>query len=768
MEQALRIIRNTHSLAGIAQIQANASQRGRLTEELQAALDARAGELGREYLREQTGLTLETLTPAEEKIVRAVSIYVGMKVRDGSNANLTIRQIKNRGLLAAAEAAVDKAQPTAGFETLREAGLDDLSYERIILDHPEEFSSRAQWHARRTLGLANTLPKAPPRCGTPIQEQTERLVDWLAARRGADGRIPAFTNAEAAAALGWTDLQVFGRAYGNLQSRLDFACFRAGLPPLGLTAEKPFARAWGQELREWPFPVESMREAAQTRSWAKQDFDRVRAEASALPGQAHIAWHEALASTEAEVRAWAEGLAPNSGSGDPTGPADDTASGVPGGRNPVWSRDELILALDLYVTLAGSTFSKTDERIIELSTVLGALAISRGVSGQSDFRNANGVHMKLMNFRSLDPAYTEDGRVGLTRGNRLEAVLWDEFAGDRDKLAKAAEAIRQSIVLTPGASDDIPYWVFVCNPKKWNIDRFLAAGIERDTWGVRPSDRARFAAGQLGLVRVGLDQRNASERGGRPRLDAGIYALCEVESEAFDGTGASEPYWVEGAGRAPGWPTVNIRYLRTFADRPLTIDRLKQEAGGLSPLLLNGFQAASFPIPEADFRAVLAMLDLEIEDVAAAAPTPTVTSDKLAEIEAKYRSACPEVKERVSRTIERGPVGAHVKKANGFRCQICDAMGLNAIGFRKRSGEPYVEAHHVMPVSKGEIGSLAAANILTVCANHHRQLHYGQVDVRISARTFEVTLDGQQLSLTRPAIDVSPAESITAEPARRA
>lgn len=752
MEQARRIIQNTHTLAGLAQIQENARGNGRWTAELQEMLDGKAIELGRELLRAQTGLSLEELTPAEEKIVRAVSAYVGMKVRDGSNANLTIRQIKNRGLLGAAEAAVDKSQPTAGFEALRNAGLDELSYERIILDHPDEFSARAQWHSRRTLGLKNELPKAPPRGGTPIQEQTARLIDWLMARRGADGRVPAFSNAEGAAALGWSDLQVFGRAYGNLQSRLDFACYRAGLPPLGLTAEQEFAKAWGQDARSWRFPVQSMRAAAQTRVWSTRDFDLIRAEAAALPGQAHIAWQEALATSEADVRAWAEGLSSGEVANGIGSLDDEPTHGLSEPRNPAWSRQELILALDLYFALEGTPFGKTDERIVELSTVLGALAASQGVAGQADFRNANGVHMKLMNFRSFDPRYTADGRVGLTRGNKLEAVLWEEFSADRDALARAAEDIRQSIRLDHAASAEVPYWVFVCNPKKWNIDRFLADGVVRDTWGVRPSDRARFAAGQLAIVRVGVDQRSSVERQGRERLEAGIYALCEIESEAFDGVGAAEPYWTDGAARQPGWPTVTIRYLRTFADRPLTIDRLKREAGTLSPLLLNGFQAASFPIPERDFRSVLEMLDVALDDVANDAPTTEIAPDQLAEVEAKYRSACPEVKERVSRTIERGPVGALVKKANGFRCQICEALGQDPLGFRKPSGEPYVEAHHVMPVSRGEVGSLAASNILTACANHHRQLHYGGVEVRIAPLTFEVTLDGRTLTVPRPAV----------------
>jgi hypothetical protein len=69
-------------------------------------------------------------------------------------------------------------------------------------------------------------------------------------------------------------------------------------------------------------------------------------------------------------------------------------------------------------------------------------------------------------------------------------------------------------------SPDEAYWVFVCNPKKWSIDQFLERGIEHDTWGVRPSDRDRFAQGQLGIVRVGVDQRNAACRG--TSRDAGL------------------------------------------------------------------------------------------------------------------------------------------------------------------------------------------------------------------------------------------------------
>ncbi|WP_420210831.1 HNH endonuclease [Burkholderia aenigmatica] len=53
--------------------------------------------------------------------------------------------------------------------------------------------------------------------------------------------------------------------------------------------------------------------------------------------------------------------------------------------------------------------------------------------------------MKLMNFRSLDPEYTAQGKTGLTRGNKDEALVWNEFSGDMQRLAEVAQFIRDGI-----------------------------------------------------------------------------------------------------------------------------------------------------------------------------------------------------------------------------------------------------------------------------------------------------------------------------------
>lgn len=90
--------------------------------------------------------------------------------------------------------------------------------------------------------------------------------------------------------------------------------------------------------------------------------------------------------------------------------------------------------------------------------------------------------------------------------------------------------------------------------------------------------------------------------------------------------------------------------------------------------------------------------------------------------------AAPLVRNRVSRYIERGRAGDIVKAASEFCCQICQSLGLDGKGFLKTDGTYYVEAHHVVPVSSLATDVLGPANVICVCPNHHRQLHYGGVD----------------------------------------
>jgi 5-methylcytosine-specific restriction enzyme A len=118
-------------------------------------------------------------------------------------------------------------------------------------------------------------------------------------------------------------------------------------------------------------------------------------------------------------------------------------------RNVAWKRDELILALDLYVRFKGNPPGKASPEVIALSRLLNQLTATIGAS--QDFRNPNGVYMKLMNFRRFDPVYQAQGKSGLTRGNKLEKVVWNEFASDPLRLSLIAEAIKANVLNLPSA-----------------------------------------------------------------------------------------------------------------------------------------------------------------------------------------------------------------------------------------------------------------------------------------------------------------------------
>jgi hypothetical protein len=89
----------------------------------------------------------------------------------------------------------------------------------------------------------------------------------------------------------------------------------------------------------------------------------------------------------------------------------ETVSQVPA-HNPMWLRDELILALDLYLRYAGNPPPKGSAEIDELSETLNRLGRYLGIATEDRFRNVNGVYMKLMNFRRFDPVFTNAGNAG--------------------------------------------------------------------------------------------------------------------------------------------------------------------------------------------------------------------------------------------------------------------------------------------------------------------------------------------------------------------
>ena len=85
------------------------------------------------------------------------------------------------------------------------------------------------------------------------------------------------------------------------------------------------------------------------------------------------------------------------------------------------------------------------------------------------------------------------------------------------------------------------------------------------------------------------------------------------------------------------------------------------------------------------------------------------------------RSKTPRVVYRLVKDYSRDPdvVAEALYRANG-RCEKCQAKAP----FTKRSnGQPYLEVHHIIPLSQGGLDSLS--NVISLCPNCHREVHFG-------------------------------------------
>jgi 5-methylcytosine-specific restriction protein A len=113
-----------------------------------------------------------------------------------------------------------------------------------------------------------------------------------------------------------------------------------------------------------------------------------------------------------------------------------TAPGV----NADWSWDEHVLALQLYMDQRHAPLTKGSPSIAKLSTLLKKLGEKTEVARTPKFRNENGVYMKLMNFRRLDPDIIAKGNSGLSQGSLVEEKVWNKYSNDISTLATAAAA----------------------------------------------------------------------------------------------------------------------------------------------------------------------------------------------------------------------------------------------------------------------------------------------------------------------------------------
>jgi putative restriction endonuclease len=97
-------------------------------------------------------------------------------------------------------------------------------------------------------------------------------------------------------------------------------------------------------------------------------------------------------------------------------------------RNPNWTRDELIVAFNLYCKIPFGRIHNRNPEIIALAAVLG--------------RTPSALSYKLANFSRLDPSLRQRGISGAGHGSHAEEEIWAEFHGNWNSLAYESEVRR--------------------------------------------------------------------------------------------------------------------------------------------------------------------------------------------------------------------------------------------------------------------------------------------------------------------------------------
>jgi len=117
------------------------------------------------------------------------------------------------------------------------------------------------------------------------------------------------------------------------------------------------------------------------------------------------------------------------------------------GRNN-WTRDEHIIAFNLYCQIPFGTIHIRNPKVIELARLLG--------------RSIGSVSRKLANFARLDPTQQQRGIRGLPHGAKGEEEVWREFAEHPEELAfeslrLVAERVGKSVEQVAGVeTEDLP------------------------------------------------------------------------------------------------------------------------------------------------------------------------------------------------------------------------------------------------------------------------------------------------------------------------
>jgi putative restriction endonuclease len=122
-----------------------------------------------------------------------------------------------------------------------------------------------------------------------------------------------------------------------------------------------------------------------------------------------------------------------------------------------WTRDELIVAFNLYCKTPFGRIHNRNPQIINLASAIG--------------RTPSAVSWKLANFARLDPSLQKRAIAGASHGSMAEIEVWDEFNEDWEALAYKSEQLLAEFVGNP----------IIQEPQTEQVELALPEGKERET-----------------------------------------------------------------------------------------------------------------------------------------------------------------------------------------------------------------------------------------------------------------------------------------------
>jgi putative restriction endonuclease len=96
-------------------------------------------------------------------------------------------------------------------------------------------------------------------------------------------------------------------------------------------------------------------------------------------------------------------------------------------KQNLWTREQTIVALNLYCKIPFNRVSSSHPDIVRIAKIIG--------------RSPNSVKMKIGNFGSFDPELKRRGIVGLGNTSKMDELVWEEFNSNWDNLAYESELL---------------------------------------------------------------------------------------------------------------------------------------------------------------------------------------------------------------------------------------------------------------------------------------------------------------------------------------